>query len=118
MIFVVIAFLVVTMISIVAAIRRAKRARDIGMIATRAGLQYSESDPFDCTRVSFRLFTRGDGRGAENVMWREPPDGHIYRVFDYWCYHEHRNQYGRVSKTYERSSCAMALVGSSWPDIT
>src|SRR4051812_8814044 len=117
MIFVVIAFLVVTTISIVAAMRRAKRARDIGMIATRAGLQYSESDPFDCTRVSFRLFTKGDGRGAENVMWREPGDGHVYRVFDFWFYKEHRDENGQTAKTYDRFSCAMALVGSAGPEI-
>jgi hypothetical protein len=101
----------------IASALRAKRAADISTIASRARLQYSSSDPFDCTRVGFRLFTRGDGRGAENVMWREPGDGHVYRVFDYWFYNEHRDQYGRTTKSYDRFTCAMALVGSSWPDI-
>jgi len=114
----VVAFLVVAGISVVASMRRAMRARDVSVIATRAGLEYSAIDPFDCTRVSFRLFTKGDGRGAENVMWQEPGDGHVYRVFDYWYYDEHHDQYGRTTKTYDRSSCAMALVGSSWPDIS
>jgi hypothetical protein len=50
-------------------------------------------------------------------MWREPGDGHVYRVFDYWFYNEHRDQYGRTTKSYDRFTCAMALVGSSWPDI-
>lgn len=113
----VVVVLVVLAASGVASLLRTKRAGDISTIASRAGLHYSFSDPFDCTRVAFRLFTRGDGRGAENVMWREPGDGHVYRVFDYWFYNEHRDQYGQTSKSYTRFSCAMALVGSSWPDI-
>src|SRR4051812_3696504 len=102
----------------VSALLRAKRAAQIDEIASRAGLQYSASDPFDCVRVGFRLFTRGDGRGAENVMWREPGDGHVYRVFDFWYFDEHRGEGGKTEKTYHRSSCAMALVGSAWPDIS
>jgi hypothetical protein len=105
-------------IGAIASLLRAKRALEIGEIAARAGLEYSAHDPFDCTRVSFRHFMKGDGRGAENVMWREPGDGHVYRVFDYWFYRESRDQYGNVSKSYDRSSCALALVGSAWPDIT
>jgi hypothetical protein len=115
-IFVAVVLLVLAASGIASALR-AKRAADISTIASRARLQYSSSDPFDCTRVGFRLFTRGDGRGAENVMWREPGDGHVYRVFDYWFYNEHRDQYGRTTKSYDRFTCAMALVGSSWPDI-
>jgi len=113
----VVVVLVVLAASGVASLVRAKRAADISTIASRAGLQYASADPFDCTRVAFRLFTRGDGRGAENVMWREHDDGHVYRVFDYWFYKEHHDQYGQTTKTYTRFSCAMALVGSAWPDI-
>jgi hypothetical protein len=101
----------------VAGALRAKRAAAIPAIAARAGLQYSSGDPFDCTRVSFRLFTKGDGRGAENVLWRDADDGHVFRVFDYWFYVERRDDYGRVHKTYHRFSCAMALIGSAWPEI-
>jgi hypothetical protein len=68
--------------------------------------------------VSFRLFTKGDGCEASNVMWRDSGDGHSYRVFDFAYYVEHKDQYGRVTRSYHRSSCAMALVGSAWPDIT
>src|SRR3954454_653581 len=116
-----IVFVVVGVLSIIGAVnglRRARRTQDIESIATQAGLQYSASDPFDCTRVSFGLFSRGDGRGAENVLWHEPPDGHVYRAFDYWYYDETKDQYGNTSRTYHRFSCATALVGSSWPGIT
>jgi hypothetical protein len=94
--------------------RRAKRRQDIRAVAMRAGLQYSHEDPFDCTRVAFTHFRKGDGRGAENVLWRDDEDGHTYRAFDYWYY----DQDSEGNKTYHRSSCAMALVGSAWPDIT
>lgn len=102
----------------ITAVLRAKRAAQIGEIASRAGLHYSASDPFDCVRVSFQLFTKGDGRGAENVMWRESDDGHAFRVFDYWFYDEYKGENGRAQRKYHRSSCAMALVGSAWPDIS
>src|SRR3954464_9369399 len=97
---------------------RAKRATEISGIAARAGLEYSDADPFNCTRVAFHLFTKGDGRGAENVMWCEPGDGHVYRVFDFWYYEENTDKNGQPQKTYHRSSCAMALIGSAWPDIS
>lgn len=87
-------------------------------MAARAGLQFEAIDPFDCTRVSFQLFTKGDGREASNVMWTDVDDGHSFRVFDFAYYVEHKDERGQVSKTYHRFSCAMALVGSAWPDIT
>lgn len=113
-----IVFAVLSVAGSIGALLRAKRAAQITEIASRAGLEYSPEDPFNCTRVGFSLFTKGDGRGAENVMWREPGDGHVYRVFDYWYYDEHKGENGQPQKTYHRSSCAMALVGSAWPDIS
>jgi hypothetical protein len=98
---------------------RRTREPDIAEVARQAGLQYSPSDPFGCTRVRFRLFSKGDGNGAENVVWRDADDGHTYRAFDFWYCDEVRNDYGEVvHKTYHRFSCALALVGSSWPEIT
>jgi len=115
---VLIGWLVIAGIGGILATLRAKRRQEIATIATRAGLQFAQADPFECTRVNFSLFRKGDGRDAENVMWRDADDGHVYRAFDFAYYEEHKDQYGRVTKTYHRSSCAMALVGSSWPDIS
>ena len=115
---VIVGFALFSIVGTIAALLRAKRAALISEIASRAGLHYSESDPFRCTRVSFHLFTRGDGRGADNVMWREPGDGHVYRVFDFWYYDEYKGEGDEVERIYHRASCAMALVGSAWPDIT
>ena len=100
-------------------LRRSRRQAGLAQVAAKAGLHLSEGDPFDCTRVRFTLFCKGDGQGAENVMWHDDDaNGRSYRVFDCWYYVEHKDEYGRVTKTYHRYSAAMALVGSSWPDIT
>jgi hypothetical protein len=96
---------------------RARRRLTAEEVAAQAGLQFSFEDPFDCTRVAFELFRRGDGRGAENVMWRDGDDGSQVRAFDYWYYVEHRDRYGRVSKSYEYFTCATTLVGGSWPPL-
>ena len=109
---------VVVAFSGVVAARRARRNQEAATIAAKAGLQFASFDPFDCTRIAFQLFLKGDGREATNVMWRDTDDGHSYRVFDFAYYEEDKDEYGRVTKTYHRSSCALALVGSAWPDIT
>jgi hypothetical protein len=114
----IIGWLVIVAIGGIAATIRAKRDREIPGIAAKAGLKYSDADPFDCTRVKFHLFSKGDGCSAEHVMWRESPNGHQFRTFDFEYYDEYKGEGGRLERAYHRSSCAMALVGSSWPEIT
>jgi hypothetical protein len=97
---------------------RAKRSDDAATAAAKAGLQFSADDPFDCTRVAFALFQKGDGRGAENVMWHTAEPDRPSRVFDYWYYVEHRDEYGRTTKSYRTFSCATALIGGGWPPLT
>ena len=87
-------------------------------VARRAGLSYSDVDPFDSTRVAFPLFRKGDDRGAENVMWRPGEGIPRARAFDYWYDVERRDEYGNVRRTRYWHSCAVALVGGSWPLIT
>jgi hypothetical protein len=111
-------FVLAAACSTIAGWRRAKRRAAIESIAARAGLQYAEEDPFNCTRVAFGLFRKGDGRGAENVMWRAEDDGKPVRVFDFWYYTEHRTDNGGTTRTYERFTCATALVNGSWPSLT
>jgi hypothetical protein len=113
---------VIVVVGAVGRYLRSRRAADIRTIAARAGLDYAAEDPFDCTRVSFPLFRRGDGRGAENVLWRqetgEPGAGPTCRAFDYFWYTEHRGENGEVARTYHRYSCALALHGGNWPELT
>jgi hypothetical protein len=59
-----------------------RRGRGAGTAAVESGLSYSAADPFSCTRVAFPLFRKGDGRSAENVMWREGAEL-ASRAFDF-----------------------------------
>jgi len=104
--------------SLVGAYIRNRRRATAENVAARAGMDYSFDDPFNCTRVAFALFRKGDGRGAENVMWRDGVKGQPVRAFDYWYYTEHRNESGAPTRAYHRFSCAMTLVGGSWPPLT
>ena len=98
--------------------RALHRDIDIEAIASKAGLHYSESDPFNSTRVQFDLFTKGDGRGVEHALWRDDDDhGRSFRAFDYWYYDEDPEGYGESRRTHHRFSCGMAYVGSSFPEL-
>ncbi len=110
-------FFVVAACSIYGAWAAAQRRKDFETVAVRHGLNHSVEDPFDCTRIAFPLFRRGDGRGAENVMWRDGTNGGPVRAFDYWYYTESRDQHGNVSKTYHYFSCALAQVNGAWPEL-
>lgn len=112
------AFVAFSLWGSVAAWRRVKRRGDVESVASRAGLEYAADDPFNSTRVAFALFRRGDGRGAENVMWRAADAGCPVRAFDYWYYTEHRSQNGGTTRSYEYFTCATVLLNGSWPALT
>jgi hypothetical protein len=97
---------------------RQRRAEDIATIAARNGLEYGPSDPFGCTRVAFPLFRKGAGREAENVVWRDGPDGLARRAFDFSYYTETRNNLGQVQRHHTRFSCVMAQVDGAWPEVS
>ena len=94
-----------------------RRRDDLSVVAAQHGLEYSPSDPFGCTRVAFPLFRKGDGRTAENVMWREQEDGLALRGFDFSYYDETHDQTGAVSRSYKHFSCVMAQVDGAWPEV-
>ena len=95
-----------------------RRREDLSVVAARHGLQFSQADPFACTRVAFPLFCKGDGRTAENVMWRDQDDGLALRGFDFSYYDETRDQAGGVSRSYKHFSCVMAQVDGAWPEVS
>jgi hypothetical protein len=99
-------------------VQRQRRAEDLATVAVRNGLQHSSYDPFGCTRVAFPLFRKGDGRLAENVVWRERADGLATRAFDFAYFVEAKDDLGTMRRTYTRFSCVMAQVDGSWPDVT
>ncbi len=95
-----------------------RRREDIAAVAARHGLSYSAADPFQCVRIAFPLFRRGDGRGAENVVWHDRPDTLAVRAFDYWYFDERRDDAGRTTRSYKRFSCVLAQIDGSWPDLS
>lgn len=98
-------------------VRSRRRTEDLASVAARNGLQHSRVDPFGCARVAFPLFRKGDGQVAENVVWRERPDGLSSRAFDFSYYVETRDDYGRVRRVFTRFSCVMVQVDGAWPEV-
>ena len=97
---------------------RQRRREDLAAVAARHGLQHSALDPFGCTRVAFPLFRKGDGRTAENVVWRDRADGLPIRAFDFSYYTERRDDAGNVVRSHKHFSCVMAQVDGAWPEAS
>ncbi len=55
--------------------------------AASLDLQYSTDDPFGLVDMPFDLFSRGDGRGIENVL-SGTKDGLDIKAFEFWDYDE------------------------------
>src|SRR5690349_13073605 len=81
-----------------------RRREELAAVAARHGLQHSQVDPFGCTRVAFPLFRKGDGRVAENVVWRDRADGLPIRAFDFSYYTERRDDTGNVVRNHKHFS--------------
>ena len=94
-----------------------KRREEIGAFATKHGLQYSAQDPFHLVGWPFRLFSRGDGRGVENVVWGQWEGKHPVTAFDYWYYTESTDSKGHTSRNYHRFSRAMLEVPAAFPHL-
>ena len=94
-----------------------KRIKELASASAQLGLQFSARDPFVTLSEPFQLFTRGDGRGVENVMsgvWH----GTEVRQFDYWYYEESSNGKGGRSRTYYRFNCVIAPIEASCSRLT
>ena len=90
---------------------QAKKKRRLAFagLGAQLGLTYSQDDPYDTLAEPFQLFSRGDGRGVENVLagtWENLG----VRVFDYWYYEESTDSKGNRSRTYYRFDCVLASV--------
>jgi len=103
-------------VGVLAARARAARARALPVVARRAGLRFSETDPFNCVAAPFPLLRAGDGRRVDNVMWRPGAPGHP-RVFDYSYYDEYRDRSGRVRERWRHFTCALAQHDGAWPEL-
>lgn len=98
-------------------VQKQKRREAWALAAFQLGFEFSHDDPFGLDRLPFDLFSKGDGRGAENVAWGTYREMEV-RVFDYWYYEERRDSEGKTSRTYYRFSCALAELTSALPGIS
>jgi LPXTG-motif cell wall-anchored protein len=96
---------------------RKKRREELAAMAFRLGLEFSSDDPFGCLTYPFALLTKGDGRGAENVMWGTWQNMPV-REFDYWYYEESTDSNGNRSRTYHRFSCAVTEIDAACSHLT
>lgn len=93
-----------------------QRQREMGSLAFGQRLDFSLDDPFDTVGQPFSLFQKGDGRGAENVMWGSW-QGLEIRAFDYWYYEESTDSKGHRSKSYSRFDCVITTVDAPCPQL-
>ena len=97
--------------------RKKKRREEFAAFARSNGLQYSAHDTHGVLTWPFSLFARGDGRGAENVVWGPWKDGGPVTAFDYWYYTESTDSKGNRTRSYRRFSCAVIEVPAAFPNL-
>ena len=88
---------------------RKKRQEGLALASKQLGMQYAAEDPFGTMGLPFGLFSKGDGRGLENVMWGAF-QGLDVREFDYWYYEESTDSEGHRHRSYYRFSCVVTEV--------
>ncbi len=94
-----------------------RRREELARMARQLGLEFSPTDVLGCLDLPFRLLSRGDGRGVENVMWGTWQQMPV-REFDYWYYEESTDSKGHRSRTYHRFSCAVTELEAACSPIT
>lgn len=92
------------------------RRDELQTFAAQHGLQFSADDPFDLPSYPFKLFSLGDGCGAENVMWGAVA-GMKLRLFDYWYYTTSTDAQGHTSRSYNRFTCGLSPLGATCPQL-
>jgi hypothetical protein len=96
--------------------RKQQRRESLHRFALQNGMEFAAQDPFGLTNLPFHLFSLGDGRGCENVMWGSWK-GLPVREADYWYYTESTDSKGNRSRSYHRFSTVMAELPGSLPAV-
>ncbi len=94
--------------------KRTQRQREaLFAFAELNGMRFSRMDPLGTLGLPFRLFTRGDGRKLENVVWGTY-QGQPFRAFDYDYYVQTSDGQGGTTRNHFRFSCAYLQLGAGW----
>jgi hypothetical protein len=106
--------------SVYRAFRADRRQRAMPAVAARAGLEFSDVDPFNSAVVAFPLFRQGVDRRVANLMGRaaDRTDGRapVARVFDFSFMDRPRGG-GVDAEVWHDFSCALAQHNGEWPTI-
>jgi len=94
-----------------------KRRDEMATFALQNGLTFSAEDTSGIVGWPFALFSRGDGRGAENVVSGKWNTKDPVTAFDYWYYTESTDSKGNRTRSYQRFSCATIDVAAAFPHL-
>lgn len=97
-------------------VQKQRRRQAFALAAKEYGLEYSPEDPYGTLSEPFAFFSKGDGRGVENMLsgtWQALD----VRLFDYWYYDESTDSKGHTSKTYHRFDCVIVPVDAACPQL-
>jgi hypothetical protein len=97
--------------------RKKKRRLALAGFAAQHRLRYSRQDPFDLIRLGFNLFSLGDGRGCENVVYGDW-QGMATREADFWYYTESSNSKGNRNRNYHYFSMVVVDAQAYFPHVT
>ncbi|HJP66142.1 MAG TPA: hypothetical protein VKA30_07555 [Actinomycetota bacterium] len=98
-------------------VRARKRREELFTFAATYAFQFSRDDPFDLVHLPFDLFSLGDGRACENVLWGSW-QGLDVRLADYWYFEESHDSDGTTSRSYHRFSVAVTQFPWSVPHVS
>jgi hypothetical protein len=97
-----------------------RRRLEFMRFANTYGFNYSPHDHFGLVNLPFRLFTKGDRRKVDNVLWGTWK-GTPVKVFDYLYLEEVRNPtlgWWKHRGAFRRLSCAMVEIpGAAFPPL-
>jgi hypothetical protein len=97
-------------------VQRQKRREGLAMFALQNKLEFSREDPFGLTDYGFNLFSLGEGRGCENVIWGDW-HGLAIKQADYWYYTESTDSKGHRSRSYRHFSIAVTDLPAFVPQV-
>jgi len=103
--------LLVALIAYLAYAMRRRRRDGFRLMATQLGLQYRTDDPLGVLAYPFTLFTKGDGRAVENVVWGAWQEVEVI-TFDFM-YSEQNGKY----RTDYQFDCAIVPIGADSPRL-
>ncbi|MGH2683836.1 MAG: hypothetical protein ACRDJP_00025 [Actinomycetota bacterium] len=98
-------------------VRKKRRRREFGMLATQMGLRMVPEHALALMAIPFRLFSQGQGREIESVALRQA-DGRSVWLFDFMYYQEGYNPQSSSTTRHDYEyTCAVTQVAATTPTV-